>query len=209
MMTDTPRSTPAYDHAQRPIRDNHAALVDNPPNPRCFVTHHPDGARLHLRDVPAAPPAPGLAQRLLDESVGDYPDHVCLMMRQAAGMLQRHDARVSELLEANNRYLERARAAEAKALPTDLQRISAVSIDWVNATFNGWKFTLIEWVSPRKDALRQDMMLVPTAAMRWLFGEGPDDTGAHFGDTTNVERISGNFWWRNTFRRMTGWVSGT
>lgn len=50
--------------------------------------------------------------------------------------------------------------------------------------------------------------LVPHTAMMWLFGEGPDDNGYHFGDGPEADaeprgsRYPRRFWWRGVFRRM-------
>src|SRR3990167_6609119 len=48
---------------------------------------------------------------------------------------------------------------------------------------------------------------VPTAALKWLFGEGPDENGHWFGDveirpSLDGEPMEGKFWWRSRFRAM-------
>lgn len=59
-----------------------------------------------------------------------------------------------------------------------------------NAWRGGWRARAPEgWV------------LVPDFAMKWLFGEGPDDRGFWFGDA-EAPRAKGAFWWRNDLRRM-------
>jgi hypothetical protein len=46
--------------------------------------------------------------------------------------------------------------------------------------------------------LREGMVLVPEAALKWLFGEGPDADGNWFGD--GPAHATGAFWWRTPFR---------
>lgn len=46
-----------------------------------------------------------------------------------------------------------------------------------------------------------DYVMVRKAALDWLFGEGPDDDGLHFGDE-EAPRGKGAFWWRSKFRAM-------
>lgn len=41
---------------------------------------------------------------------------------------------------------------------------------------------------------------VPRAALAWLFGEGPDQDGNHFGD--DVGDSAPRYWWRPKFRAM-------
>ena len=46
-------------------------------------------------------------------------------------------------------------------------------------------------------------VLVPQAALDWLFGEGPDPAGFHFGDwPEDIPRPQGAFWWRSVFRQI-------
>jgi hypothetical protein len=46
-------------------------------------------------------------------------------------------------------------------------------------------------------------VLVQQAALDWLFGEGPDPAGFHFGDwPEDVPRPKGEFWWRSVFRQI-------
>lgn len=48
----------------------------------------------------------------------------------------------------------------------------------------------------------EGMVLVPKAALDWLFGEGPDDNGYWFGDGHEALNPVGAFWWRTVFNRM-------
>lgn len=106
-----------------------------------------------------------------------------------------HDARVAELLEANNTAVQLRRDAEARADRAEAI-ISACIRDEVQ------REDLMRRASP------EGYWLVSMAAMKWLFGEGPDDTGRHFGDPPPDDLDNRpRFWWRTTFRRMTGWKS--
>lgn len=53
----------------------------------------------------------------------------------------------------------------------------------------------------------EDHVLVPKAALAWLFGEGPDAEGKHFGEVADeVQPLAGKYprryWWRSKFRSM-------
>jgi hypothetical protein len=48
---------------------------------------------------------------------------------------------------------------------------------------------------------------VPLAALEWLFGEGPDSDGKHFGEAeVDAKPLAGKYhrryWWRSKFRAM-------
>lgn len=48
---------------------------------------------------------------------------------------------------------------------------------------------------------------VPKQALDWLFGEGPDNEGKHFGECEDIEiktprKYSRRYWWRSKFRSM-------
>lgn len=47
---------------------------------------------------------------------------------------------------------------------------------------------------------------IPTSALEWLFGEGPDANGEWFGaDEDAAElRLRGRYWWRSKFRQLIG-----
>lgn len=47
----------------------------------------------------------------------------------------------------------------------------------------------------------EGMVLVPQAALDWLYGVGPDSDGYHFGEEA-APRGDGAFWWRPKFRAM-------
>jgi len=50
-----------------------------------------------------------------------------------------------------------------------------------------------------------DSVLVPSAALKWLFGEGQDADGKWFGETEpeiKPGRPIARYWWRSKFRAM-------
>lgn len=52
-----------------------------------------------------------------------------------------------------------------------------------------------------------ETVTIPKAALDWLFGEGPDQNGLHFGaDPEDFKPIAGKyerpFWWRSKFRKL-------
>lgn len=45
-----------------------------------------------------------------------------------------------------------------------------------------------------------EYVLVPKSAIDWLFGEGPDQNGSHFGD--DIPARAPPYWWRSHFRKL-------
>jgi hypothetical protein len=44
--------------------------------------------------------------------------------------------------------------------------------------------------------------LVPIAALKWLFGEAPDQNGKWFGECEPKDTTGKRYWWRSKFRAM-------
>lgn len=49
-------------------------------------------------------------------------------------------------------------------------------------------------------SLPDGWVAVPETALKWLFGEGPDEDGNWFGDGATSDK--GRYWWRASFRAM-------
>lgn len=52
-----------------------------------------------------------------------------------------------------------------------------------------------------------DYVMVPKAALAWLFGEGDDSEGKGFGECEDIEiatprKYARRYWWRSKFRSM-------
>lgn len=78
---------------------------------------------------------------------------------------------------------------------------------WIEGAMpEGYSVTPL-YAAPVADSERvsvpEGWVLVQQAALDWLFGEGPDPAGFHFGDwPEDIPRPQGAFWWRSVFRQI-------
>lgn len=72
----------------------------------------------------------------------------------------------------------------------------------------------VRGIIPRSTPAQDDMILIPKAALDWLFGQGPDEKGWHFGDCREAQKAMNTknprrYWWRSKFRKMCNYPADT
>lgn len=83
----------------------------------------------------------------------------------------------------------------------------AIACDKSELWLPGAKPTIVEaadLITRLRAAPAEGMVSVPQSALDWLFGEGPDANGLHWGDDAYGDLSKRPYWWRSHFRKLIG-----